>query len=123
MCRERTGDGAIIVAIATPVQRARFDLGRQVAFLQCQQPSGMKDDVGVGDTAISTGSRRSIGQFSTAEAAEQRTAGIMFGLPFRSADPAVAIAGAATLEMEGVQHAAAAEPVLPRPLELCIAPL
>jgi hypothetical protein len=42
----------------------------------------------------------------------------MFGLPFRGADPAVAVTGAAVLEMEGVQHAVADEPVRARRLEL-----
>ena len=53
-----------------------------------------------------------------AEAAEQRAAGVVLGLPFRGADPAVAIAGAAVLEMEGVQHAVADEPVRARRIEL-----
>ena len=44
----------------------------------------------------------------------------MFGLPFRGANPAVAVAGAAVLEMEGVQHAVADEPVCARRLELRI---
>src|SRR5712671_5128195 len=60
-----------------------------------------------------------VGQLA-AEAAKQCAAGVMFGLPFRGADPAVAVAGAAVLEMEGVQHAVADEPVRPRRLELRI---
>ncbi len=48
----------------------------------------------------------------------QRAAGVVFGLPFRGADPAIAIAGAAVFEMEGVQHAVADEPVRARRLEL-----
>src|SRR6185369_5585697 len=55
-----------------------------------------------------------------AEAAEQRAAGVMFGLPFWRADPAVAVAGAAVLEMEGVQHAVADEPVRAGRFELRI---
>src|SRR6267142_2104957 len=47
-------------------------------------------------------------------------AGVVFGLPFRGADPAVAVTGAAVLEMEGVQHAVADEPVCARRLELRI---
>ena len=65
----------------------------------------------VHDVAGASGSLR-------AEAAEQRAAGIVLGLPFRGADPAVAIAGAAVLEMEGVQHAVADEPVRAGRLEL-----
>src|SRR5258705_4997347 len=99
---EGPGDGAIIVAVAAPVQRAGLDLGRQVAFFQREQASGVEDDVGVGHPTIRAGSRGSIRQFSTAEAREQRAAGIVFGLPFGSADPAVAVTGAAVLEMESV---------------------
>jgi hypothetical protein len=108
---EGAGDRAIIVAVAAPVQRARLDLGRQVVFLQRQQASGVEDDVGVGYPAVRAGSRGSIGQFLTAEAREQCAASIVFGLPFGSADPAVAVTGAAVLEMKGVQHAVAEEPV------------
>src|SRR5260370_31104595 len=97
---ERACDGAIKVAVAAPVQRARLDLGRQVAFLQRQQASGVEDDVGVGHPTIRAGSRGSIRQFSTAEAAKQRAAGVVFGLPFCGAYPAVAGTGAALLPMK-----------------------
>ena len=116
---EGAGDGAIIVAIAAPVQRAGLDLGRQVTFFQREQASGVKDDVGIGDAAVLDGRSRCIRQF-TAEAAEQRAAGVVFGLPFRGADPAVAVTGAAVLEMEGVQHAVADKPVRARRIELRI---
>ena len=79
----------------------------------------MKDDVGVGDAAVLGDRGGRIGQFS-AEAAEQRAAGVVLGLPFRGADPAVAVAGAAVFEMEGVQHAVADEPVRAGRLELRI---
>ena len=108
-----------IIAIAAPVQRAGFDLGRQMAFLQRQQPAGMKDDVGIGDAAVGGRRGRRTRQLA-AEAAEQRAAGVVLGLPFRRADPAVAIAGAAVFEMEGVQHAVADEPVRAGRLELRI---
>ena len=78
----------------------------------------MEDDVGVGDAAIGSGGGR-VRQLA-AEAAEQRAAGVVFGLPFRGADPAVAIAGAAIFEMEGVQHAVADEPVRAGRIELRI---
>src|SRR6187399_1406977 len=110
MRSEGPGDSAIIVAVAAPVQRARLDLGRQVAFLEREQASGVEDDVGVGHPAIRAGGCGSIGQFSTAEARKQRAAGVVFGLPFWSANPAVAVTGAAVLEMEGVQHAVSEEP-------------
>src|SRR6266481_5086076 len=42
----------------------------------------------------------------------------MLGLPFGGADPAIAVAGAAVFETEGVQHAVADEPVRARRLEL-----
>jgi hypothetical protein len=114
---ERSGDGAIIVVIAAPVQRAGLDLGRRMAFLQRQQASGVKDDVGVGDAAVPGGRGGRIGK-RLAEAAKQGAAGVVFGLPFRGADPAVAVAGAAVLEMEGVQHAVTDEPVCARCVEL-----
>ena len=117
MRRERSGNGAIVVAIAYSVERARLDLGRQMAFFQRQQATGVKDDVGVGDAAVLGDVGGRIRQLA-AEAPEQRAAGIVFGLPFRSADPAVAITGAAVFEMEGVQHAVADEPVGARRLEL-----
>src|SRR6266403_3222899 len=114
---EGAGDGSIIVAVATPVQRARLDLGRQVALLQREQASSMKDDAGIGDAGVLDGRSWRIRQLA-AEAAEQRATGIVLGLPFRGADPAVAVTGAAVLEMEGVQHAVADEPVRARRLEL-----
>ena len=110
---------AVIVAIAARLQRAGLDLGRQMAFLQRQQASGMEDDVGVGDAAVLRHRGGRIRQ-PAAEAAEQRAAGVVLGLPFRGADPAVAVAGAAVLEMEGVQHAVADEPVRAGRVELRI---
>ena len=79
----------------------------------------MKDDVGIGDAAVLDGRSRCIRQLA-AEAAEQRAAGVVFGLPFRGADPAVAVTGAAVFKMEGVQHAVADEPVRSRRLKLRI---
>jgi hypothetical protein len=70
-----------------------------MAFLERQQAAEMEDDVGVGDIAIGGCRRRRIRQLA-AEAAEQRAAGVMFGLPFRRADPAIAVAGAPLLEMK-----------------------
>ena len=96
MRREGTCDGALVVAIAETVQSTRLDLGRHMAFFQRQQAAAMEDDVGVGDAAVLGDVSRRIGQLA-AEAAEQRAAGVMLGLPFRGADPAVAIAGAAVL--------------------------
>ena len=110
-------EAAVVVAGAAGVQRARLDLGRQVAFLQREQASAVKDYVGVGDAAILDVDRRRVRQFA-AKTAEQRAAGVVLGLPFRGADPAVAIAGAAVLEMKGVQHAVADEPVRAGRLEL-----
>jgi len=55
-----------------------------MAFIERQQAAGMEGDVGVGDTAIGGCRRRRIRQLA-AEAAEQRAAGVMFGLPFRRA--------------------------------------
>ncbi len=77
----------------------------------------MEDDVGVGDAAI-VGDRGRRTRQLAAEAAEQRAAGVVLGQPFRGADPAVAVAGAAVLQMEGVQHAVADEPVRAGGVEL-----
>src|ERR1700744_6570830 len=44
----------------------------------------------------------------------------MLGLPFRGADPAVAVTGAAIFEMESVQHPVADKPVRARRFELRI---
>ena len=103
-------DGALVVAIADAIEGAGLDLGRQMAFLQRQKLSAVEDDVGVGDAAI-VGDRGRRARQLAAEAAEQRAAGVVLGQPFRGADPAVAVAGAAVLQMEGVQHAVADEPV------------
>ncbi len=118
MRREAAGDATLIIVIAARCQRARLDLGRQMRFFQREQLAGMKDDVGVGDAAVGE-VLRGIRQLA-AEAAEQRAACIVLGQPFRRADPAVAIAGAAVLEVEGVQHAVADEPVRTRRIELRI---
>src|SRR3954451_16047064 len=77
----------------------------------------MENDVGVGDAAVVGDVGRRARQLA-AETAEQRAAGVMLGLPFRRADPAIAIAGAAVLKMKGVQHAVADEPVRAGRLEL-----
>ena len=114
---ERTGDGALVVAIASSIERIRLDLGRQMALFERQQAAGVKDDVGVGDAAVLRGRSRRIRQLA-AKTAEQRAAGVMLGLPFRGADPAIPVAGAAVFEMEGVQHAVADEPVRARRVEL-----
>ena len=112
-------DAAVVVAITAAVQRAGLDLGRHVEFLQREQLAGMEDDVGVGATGVGGDIGGRIGQLAE-EAAEQRAAGIVLGLPFRGADPTVAVAGAAVLEMEGVQHAVADEPVRAGRVELRI---
>src|SRR6202043_1179810 len=90
------------------------------ALFEREQASGMKDDIGIGDAAVGTRRGWCVSQFSTAKAAEQRAAGIVLGLPFRGADPAVAVAGATVLQMKGVQHAVADEPVRARRVELRI---
>ncbi len=113
---EGAAQPAVIVVVACCGERARYDLGRQMRFLQRQQATGVEDDVGVGDAAVGQRHRR-IGQLA-AEAAEQRSAGIVLGQPFRRADPAVAIGGAAVLQMKRVQHAVADEPVRAGRLEL-----
>src|ERR1700676_455913 len=117
MRREGAGDGAIVVAVATPLERTGLDVGRQMTFFQREQAAGMKNNVGVGDAAVLGDRSRRIRQLA-AEAAEQGAAGVMFSLPLWGADPAVAITGAATLE--GVQRAVADEPVRARRLELRI---
>ena len=76
----------------------------------------MEDDVGVGDAAVGEIGGR-VRQLA-AKAAEQRAAGVVLGLPFRGADPAVAVGGAAVLEVKGVQHAVADEPVRAGHVEL-----
>src|ERR1700676_2262470 len=119
MRREGAGDGAIVVAVATPLERTGLDFGRQMTFFQREQAAGMKNNVGVGDAAVLGDRSRRIRQLA-AEAAEQGAAGVMFSLPLWGADPAVAITGAATLEMEGVQHAVADEPVRAPRLALTI---
>lgn len=70
-----------------------------MALDEREQLAAMEDDVGVRDAAIGRDVGRSVRQLA-AEAAEQCASGVVLGLPFRGADPAVAIAGAAVLEME-----------------------
>ena len=110
MRREGAGDAAAEVAAAERFKRRRLDLGRQVAFFQRVELAGVMDDVGVGDAAIGRRAGRRVGQ-GLAEAAVQRAAGVVLGHEFWRADPAVAVARLAVLEMEGVQHAVADEPV------------
>ena len=57
---------------------------------QRQQAAGVEDDVGVGDAAVLRHRGGRVGQ-PAAEAAEQRAARVMFGLPFGGANPAVAV--------------------------------
>jgi hypothetical protein len=116
--RKAAGDAALIVVITARRQRARLYLGRQMRLFQREQLAGMEDDVGVGDAAVGEISR-GIRQLA-AEAAEQSAAGVVLGKPFRRADPAVAIAGASVLEVEGVQHAVADEPVRAGRFELWV---
>ena len=86
-------------------------------FFQREQAAGVKHYIGVCDAVVLCDVGRSVRK-PAAEAAEQRAAGVVFRQPFRRADPAVTIAGAAVLNMEGVQHAVADEPVRARRLEL-----
>lgn len=115
---EAARDTALIIVIAAGCERARIDLSRQMGFFQRKQLAGMEDDVGVGDAAVGEILRR-IRQLA-AEAPEQRAAGIVLGQPFRRTDPAIAMAGAAVLEVKGVQHAVADEPVRAGRVELRI---
>jgi hypothetical protein len=78
----------------------------------------VENDVGVGDTAVGQMRRRV--RHLAPEAAEQRPAGIVLGEPFWRADPAIAIARAAILEVKGVQHTVADEPVRVGHIELRI---
>src|ERR1700743_3225374 len=79
-------------------------------LFQREQASAVKDDIRVGGAAIGNCYCGRVRQLP-AKSAEQGAAGIVLGLPFRRADPAVAVAGAAILEMKGVQHAVADEPM------------
>src|SRR4029079_8728971 len=107
-----------IVTVTSRCERARLDLGRQMRFLEREQAAAVENDIGVGDAAI--GQRGRCVRQLAAEAAEQRTAGVMLGLPFRGADPAVRIGGAAVLDVKGGQSAVAEEPVRARRSELWI---
>jgi hypothetical protein len=85
---EGARDAIVVIGGAQGFQRARFDFGRQMAFLQREQAAAVKDDIGVGDATIGRRRCRRARQFLT-ETAEQRAAGIVLGLPFRRADPAI----------------------------------
>src|SRR5579871_6147866 len=118
---EGTRNAAVVIAIAAGRECPGLDLGRQMALLQREQAAAMEQDVGVGNAAIAHVSGR-VGKLA-AEAAEQRAAGVVLGQPFRGADPAVAIRGAAVVQMKGVQHAVADEPVRARRIELRVGPV
>ncbi len=107
---ERPAQAVVIGLIAQRPQRARFDLGWCVAFLQRQQATAVPDDIGVRSAGIVAGRGRRIRQF-LAESPEQRASGIVLGQEFRRPHPAIAIAGAAVLEMKRMQHPVADEPV------------
>ena len=49
---ERSGNRRAVIAAAFGRERARLDLGRQVAFLERQEPASVKHDVGVGNAAV-----------------------------------------------------------------------
>lgn len=90
-----------------------------MTLFEREQLAGVEDDVGVGDAAVGQ-VRRRIWQFAAEALAEECAAGIMLGLPFRGADPAVAVARATILQVESVQHAVADEPVRAGYVELWI---
>ncbi len=111
---ERAAELAAEAVEAERCQRGRVELDRRVEFLQRQQPSGVRDDVSVGDAAQQVLGVAAVPGFGRAEPAGQGTARRVLLQPFRRAHPAVAVAHPPVLDGEGVDHAVAAEPVVLR---------
>src|SRR6266571_3122115 len=88
----------------------RIELERFAVLLQGHQLAGMVDDVGVRRARIDVGGGRIRW---CARAVEEQTPRLVLCMPFRGANPAVAITGATAilvrLQEESVDHAVAQE--------------
>ncbi len=106
------GDIALVrTDVALRFQGADVHLEGMVGLLQRQQLAGVEQDVGVGDPAFVAGRER-IGGQRIAHGAEQGAAVLVLQEPLGRADIAVAVMDLAVLDIEAVDHAVAAEPVV-----------
>ncbi len=99
------------VVIGLGRQRHRVHLERRVRLLQRQQAAGVPDHVGVGYGGAELDDAW-VREARVAEGAGQTFALGMLQLPFGCAHPAVAVGHASVLQLEGMQHAVAREPVV-----------
>ncbi len=117
--REWSRDGLAERAVASRAERRQVDLRGGMRFFQCQQPPGMVDHACVRDTAI-PGNRGGYAGQLLIIGSEQRPARLVLGEPFRRANPAVAVADAAVLDVESMQHSVSEEPMSSAPFKLRI---
>jgi hypothetical protein len=99
------------IAIAAGIERVRVYLERQMRLLEGEEPPGVPQDAGVGDAVILVQGQW-VGGSRIAPAPEQRAAGAVFKLPFRGADPPVAVGYAVPFESKHVHHPVAEESVM-----------
>jgi len=97
--------------IALRSKRACIDFKRLMTFFERKQLARVIENVGVGDAGVFSDHRR-IACHRIAEGAEHRLACRVFQFPFRRADPAVAVAHFAVLNVEGMQHPVARKPMI-----------
>ena len=113
------GEGAaelVAVGLVAVLRSDRHQAGRiervgRMRFLERQQLVAVPDDVGVGDGRVQRHDAR-IGEAGIAEGAGEALALLVLDLPLRRAHPAVLVGDVAILDVEGVDHAVAAEPVV-----------
>ena len=92
-------------------QARRIERERRMRFLERQKLAAVPDDVGVGDGRVERHHPR-VGVARVAEGAGEAFALLVLDLPLGRAHPAVLVGDVAVLDVEGVDHAVAAEPVV-----------
>lgn len=110
-CKARAGKRAAEIPIALGRQRFGIEGERAMSFLERKQFAGMPDDVRIGDAVIHALNRR-VGGRRIAPGAEQRPMRRVFKLPFGCAHPAIPVGHMAVLDVKGVDHAVADEPMM-----------
>ncbi|MNQ76569.1 hypothetical protein D3C85_914120 [compost metagenome] len=92
-------------------QRVGVELKGLMRLFEGEQPVAMPQHAGVGRATV-LALRQRVAGGGVAESAEERAPGFMFELPFRRARPTVAVRHAALVDVEGMHHAVAGEPVV-----------
>ena len=115
MRRERAVElvavGLVAAVGADRHQARRIERVGCVCLLERQEATRVPDDVGVGDGGVEREDAR-VGVAWVAEGAGEAFAFLVLHLPLGRAHPAVLVGDVAVLDVEGVDHAVAAEPVV-----------